>query len=111
MRGEAIWDSVTLWTLPLAGVLLLLNNPLWVYFGLVGGGMYLYFAGRGLSRFLAGWALDSGMLAADWVFLGQSMTSYHTLFLVNGFGVLASCALLAMVPSLIAKPGDSPPLR
>ena len=45
-RGEAIWDAIMLWTLPLAGVLLLLNNPAWVYFGLVGGGMYLYFAGR-----------------------------------------------------------------
>jgi hypothetical protein len=47
-RGEAYWDAVILWTLPVAGVLLLLNNPVWVYFGLVGGGMYLYFAGRGI---------------------------------------------------------------
>ena len=37
-----------MWTLPVAGVLLVLNNPVWVYFGLVGGGMYLYFAGRGI---------------------------------------------------------------
>jgi hypothetical protein len=48
MRGEAYWDTVILWTLPVAGVLLFLNNPVWVYFGLVGGGMYLYFAGRGI---------------------------------------------------------------
>jgi hypothetical protein len=48
MRGEAFWDAVILWTLPVAGVLLVLNNPLWAYFGLVGGGMYLYFAGRGI---------------------------------------------------------------
>jgi len=48
MRGEAFWDAVTLWTLPIAGVLLILANPLWSYFGLVGGGMYLYFAGRGI---------------------------------------------------------------
>jgi len=47
-RGEAIWDALILWTLPVAGVLLLINNPNWAYFGLVGGGMYLYFAGRGL---------------------------------------------------------------
>ncbi len=47
-RAEAYWDTVTLWTLPLAGLLLLLDNPLWVYFGLVGSGMYLYFAGRGI---------------------------------------------------------------
>lgn len=48
IRGEAIWDTAVLWTLPVAGVLLALHNPLWVYFGLVGGGMYLYFAGRGI---------------------------------------------------------------
>jgi len=48
IRGEAIWDTAILWTLPVAGVLLVLNNPVWVYFGLVGGGMYLYFAGRGI---------------------------------------------------------------
>jgi len=45
-RGEAIWDALILWTLPVAGVLLLFDNPAWAYFGLVGGGMYLYFAGR-----------------------------------------------------------------
>lgn len=47
-RGEALWDTAVLWTLPLAGLLLALNNPAWIYFGLVGGGMYLYFAGRGI---------------------------------------------------------------
>lgn len=52
-RGEAIWDALILWTLPVAGILLTLNNPWWVYFGLVGGGMYLYFAGRMLVVRLA----------------------------------------------------------
>ncbi len=45
-RGEAIWDALILWTLPAAGLLLILDSPWWVFFGLVGGGMYLYFAGR-----------------------------------------------------------------
>ena len=49
VRGEAIWDALTLWILPMAGILLVVNNPLWIYFGLVGGGMYLYFAGRGMA--------------------------------------------------------------
>jgi hypothetical protein len=31
-----------------AGILLLLNNSLWIYFGLVGGEIYLYFSGRGI---------------------------------------------------------------
>ena len=52
-RGEAIWDALILWTLPVAGILLILNSPWWVYFGLVGGGMYLYFAGRMLVVRLA----------------------------------------------------------
>lgn len=52
-RGEAIWDALILWTLPAAGILLIINNPWWVYFGLVGGGMYLYFAGRMLVVRLA----------------------------------------------------------
>ena len=48
VRGEAFWDTAILWTLPVSGILLIFNNPLWLYFGLVGGGMYLYFAGRGI---------------------------------------------------------------
>jgi hypothetical protein len=47
-RGEARWDTLTLWTMVVAGVLLLADEPAWAYFGLVGGGMYLYFAGRGI---------------------------------------------------------------
>jgi hypothetical protein len=53
VRGESIWDSIILWTLPVAGMLLMLSNSLWAYFGLVGGGMYLYFAGRGITVRLA----------------------------------------------------------
>jgi hypothetical protein len=53
VRGEAIWDTMILWTLPVSGVLLILNISLWAYFGLVGGGMYLYFAGRGILVRLA----------------------------------------------------------
>lgn len=53
VRGEAVWDTIILWTLPIAGILLILNNAVWAYFGLVGGGMYLYFAGRGIVVRLA----------------------------------------------------------
>lgn len=51
IRGEALWDFLTLWTLVAAGVLLLLDHETWPYFGLMGGSVYVYFAGRGiLSR-------------------------------------------------------------
>jgi hypothetical protein len=53
VRGEALWDSLTLWTLVVAAVLLLMDHGAWPYFGLVGGGMYVYFAGRGISTRLA----------------------------------------------------------
>ena len=52
MQGAAIWDAISLWTLPFAGILLLFNNSLWPYFGLIGGGMYLYFVGRGIASHL-----------------------------------------------------------
>ena len=47
-RGEALWDIFTLWSMVLAGVLLVAGHDAWAYFGLVGGGAYLYFAGRGI---------------------------------------------------------------
>jgi hypothetical protein len=50
VRAEAIWDVFVLWTLPVSGILLILNHSWWAYFGLVGGGMYLYFAGRGILQ-------------------------------------------------------------
>lgn len=48
VRGEALWDSLTLWSLLAAGVLLIVDNASWAYFGLTGGAMYVYFAGRGI---------------------------------------------------------------
>jgi len=48
IRGEAAWDAFTLWTMVVAGVLLIIDHPAWAYFGLIGGGMYVYFAGRGI---------------------------------------------------------------
>jgi hypothetical protein len=53
IRGEAVWDSLILWTLPAAGFLLVLNSDGWPYLGLVGGGVFLYFSGRGISSRLA----------------------------------------------------------
>jgi hypothetical protein len=49
--------------LPLAGLLLLLDEPSWAYFGLLGGATYLYFGGRGIGQRLTIQA--SGMRVGD----------------------------------------------
>ena len=48
-RGEAFWDSLVLWVMPVAGILMVADSSWWPYLGLAGGGAYLYFAGRGLA--------------------------------------------------------------
>lgn len=53
VRGEAAWDALVTWTLPVAGLLLVLDSSAWAYFGLVGGGTYLYFGGRGIFQRLS----------------------------------------------------------
>lgn len=47
-RGEALADTLTLWTLLVAGLLLVFDAAAWPYFGLIGGAMYVYFAARGV---------------------------------------------------------------
>jgi len=48
LRGEAFWDTASTWTLVVVAILMIMNNAIWPYFGLIGGGIYLYFAGRGI---------------------------------------------------------------
>jgi len=48
IRGEALTDVLTLWTMVVAAVLLLTDHAAWPYFGLVGGGTYIYFGVRGI---------------------------------------------------------------
>ena len=48
-RGEAFWDTFTLWTMVAAGALLVVDHDWWPYFGLMGGGMFVYFGGRGIA--------------------------------------------------------------
>jgi hypothetical protein len=52
-RGEAPFASVTLWTMVVAGILMILDVDEWAYFGLVGGGMYIYFAGGAIFTRIA----------------------------------------------------------
>ena len=43
-----LMDLISLWALPLAGLLLIAGQDAWAYLGLVGGGVYVYFGGRGI---------------------------------------------------------------
>ncbi|MFZ5865433.1 MAG: hypothetical protein ACOYXY_06110 [Thermodesulfobacteriota bacterium] len=51
--NAARWDACVLWTLPLAGVLMLLNHPWWPYVALVAGGIHLDAGGRELAKSLS----------------------------------------------------------
>ena len=48
VRGEALWDTLTLWILLVAGILLIADSTAWPHFGVIGGAVYVYFAGRGI---------------------------------------------------------------
>lgn len=45
-KCEAIVDSLLTWIMIPASVLFMLDNPVWIYFGLIGGGIYTYFGIR-----------------------------------------------------------------
>ncbi len=49
MHGEAIWGALSLWPLPLAGLLLVIGSPWWAHVALIGAALLLYFAGHGIT--------------------------------------------------------------
>ena len=91
-RGEATWDAFTLWTMVVAGLLLTIDSGAWPYFGLVGGGTYLYFGGRGIlsRRTMLRQGLRIG--APDNVRLGFAFLTIWT--------VMAAVTVLAAVVAL-----------
>jgi hypothetical protein len=55
-KAEGLTDMLLTWTLPLSGMLMLLDHPLWPYLALIGGGVFLYVAGLiTLSRVFLKW--------------------------------------------------------
>ncbi|MBT8079785.1 MAG: hypothetical protein KJO31_14500 [Gammaproteobacteria bacterium] len=48
----ARWDLAWLWTLPVAGILMLLNHSLWPYASLIGGGAFVDAGGREAAKIL-----------------------------------------------------------
>ena len=51
-RYTAYWDLVTLVWLPLSGILMIINHPLWPYVSLIGGAIYFDASGREAAKFL-----------------------------------------------------------
>lgn len=50
--NTARWDLVSLWTLPAAGLLMLVGFDGWPYLGLLGGGAYIDAGGREAAKVL-----------------------------------------------------------
>lgn len=44
--GTARWDLLSMWTLPLAGLLMLIDSSWWPYIALIGGAIYVDTGGR-----------------------------------------------------------------
>ena len=91
-RGGAIWGALSLWILPVAGILLILNNQLWPYFGLVGGGMYLYFTGRGIITRLT--------LQRQGIQIGRSRTLKLNYLILTLWGLIAIVTIIMAVATL-----------
>ena len=93
-RGEALWDTLTLWTMPVAGVLLIADNAAWTYFGLVGGAMYLYFAGRGIFTRIC--------MRQRGVRIGTQQNVTVALVFLTIWGVMGAVTIVAAAGSLMS---------
>ena len=52
-RYTAYWDLLTLVWMPIAGVLMIINHPLWPMMALIGGAIYFDAAGREAAKNLS----------------------------------------------------------
>jgi hypothetical protein len=92
MRGEALWDIFTLWAMVVAGVLLIADVGAWAYFGLVGGGMYLYFGGRGI--------LVRRAMASSGLRIGAPQSVRVGLIFCAVWAIMAIITIIAAIVSL-----------
>ena len=93
IRGEALWDMATLWVLPVTGVLLLMGHWAWAPMGLIAGGMYVYFGGRGITTRRE--MLRRGLRIGDPSGVRTAIVALATWAIVGGVTALAAIAVLA----------------
>ena len=75
-----------------AGVLLLADQDAWAYFGLVGGGAYLYFAGRGIATRRA--------MQHRGLRIGSPQNVRTAFVALSGWGLMAAITIAASVRAL-----------
>ena len=92
VRAEALWDTLTLWTMAAAGALLIADVHAWAYFGLVGGGTYLYFGGRGI--------LARGAMARRGLRIGSPQSVRVGIFFLAVWAVMALVTIVAAISSI-----------
>lgn len=93
IRGEAAWDSLTLWPMVVAAILLIADQPSWAYFGAAGGAVYLYFGGRGILT-------RAAMLRRNLRIGNQKNVTQGMVFLAI-WGVMGLTTVVAAIYSLV----------
>ena len=92
IRSEAIWGAISLWILPITGILLIINNAFWTYFGLVGGGIYLCFTGYSIVSRLT--------MQKRGINIGSSRNLKVTYIFLTFWGLIALVTIIMAITTL-----------
>ncbi|MBU0514524.1 MAG: hypothetical protein KJ621_07095 [Proteobacteria bacterium] len=98
-QNTARWDFFVLWTLILAGILMLINNHWWPYVSLIAGGIYLDTAGREAAKFLS--------LKQSNVRIGSSKDLKIAAFFFSLMALIALWVLVYTLWFLAARPNPA----
>ena len=93
IRGEARWDALSLWPIVVAGALLILGIDAWAFFGIVGGAVFVYFAGRGI-------ATRREILRRN-MRIGTAKSVQTAFVMLTVWGLMGAAALFAAVMALV----------
>ncbi len=90
-RNAARWDSLVLWTLPLAGLVMLIHHPSWPWWAILAGGVYLDTGGREAAKWLT--------LRASGIGVGTEADKKKA---IGAYIVITSLGLCSALAGLIA---------